>query len=378
VIEAPLALAALVTIVAALSFWLDHRVRLLSQVGAGMIALLVGALLSNLGLVPAASPVYDAIGGAVTSLAIAWLLLAVDLSDLRKVGGRTLAAFGLALAGTTVGAVSGALLLAPGIGPDTWKLSGVFTATYTGGSVNFVSVARGVDLTGTMFAGATAADAVTTAIWLGVTLLVPVWFGRFFAPIPAAATQHDGDGPPAHPFFTGVSVSALDLAVLLATGFVLIVTANAIAARVPGVPAVVWLTTLALGAGHIGPLRRTKGSLQLGTLALLFFFVVIGISSRIADIIAVGINVFWFTVIVVAVHGLIVYGGGRLLKIDAATLSIASQAAVGGPSSALAVAVAREWPGFVLPSVAVGLLGYAVGTYLGFAVAGAIRALGIG
>ena len=44
-------------------------------------------------------------------------------------------------------------------------------------------------------------------------------------------------------------------------------------------------------------------------------------------------------------------------------------------SSALALAIARDWPRLALPGVAVGLLGYAVGTYAGLGVAWLVRAL---
>lgn len=115
--------------------------------------------------------------------------------------------------------------------------------------------------------------------------------------------------------------------------------------------------------------------MQLGNLALHFFFVVIGIWSRVADILAVGIQVFVFTVLVVAVHGVVVYGVGRMAKLDIGTLSVASQASIGGPSSALAVAVAKEWHHLVLPGVIVGLLGYAIGNYLGLAVGQIARVL---
>jgi len=168
----------------------------------------------------------------------------------------------------------------------------------------------------------------------------------------------------------------VDMALLVASGFLLVLAANAAGRLVPGVPAVLWLTTFALAAGHLTPLGRVAGSLQFGNFALVFFFVVIGIHSRAAEIMAVGVDVFWFTLIIVTVHGLVVFGFGRLFRIDVASLSVASQAAVGGPPSALAVAVAREWPQLVLPGVIVGLLGYAVGTYLGFGVAGIVRAMG--
>ena len=91
-----------------------------------------------------------------------------------------------------------------------------------------------------------------------------------------------------------------------------------------------------------------------------------------------GVEIFYFTLVIVGIHGLIVFGGGRLLRLDVGTLAVASQAAVGGPSSALAVAVSRKWKGLILPGIIVGLLGYALGNYLGFAIAYLVRWLGVG
>ncbi len=380
-IQSPLALAALVTGLTGLAFWLDRNVPVLSRAGAGMIAVLLGALLSNVGLVPADSVVYDAVSGPVTSLAITWLLLAVNLADLRKAGGRVLGAFALACFATCVGALLGSLVLARTFGAETWRLSATLTATYTGGGINFVAVGRGVGLPDQLFAGATAADNVTTALWLAATLMIPLWFSRFFPAPPAnliSGSREDAPGTEEHPFFAAAPMSTLDIALLVATAFLLLVLAQWTAARVPAIPMVLWLTTFALLAGHLTPLGRVPGALQLGNLALVYFFITIGIHSRIADIVAVGVGVFWFTLMVVAIHGVITFGIGRLLRLDVASLAIASQAAVGGPSSALAVAVSREWPGLVLPAVITGLLGYASGNYLGFAMGWLTRHLGIG
>ena len=165
---------------------------------------------------------------------------------------------------------------------------------------------------------------------------------------------------------------------LLAAGFALVVAAEAAGALIPGIPAVLWLTTLALVVGQLEPFRAARGALQLGNLALHFFFVIIGIYSRVAEIIAVGVQVFFYALIVVGVHGIVVFGAGRLLRIDVGTLSVASQAAVGGPSSALAVAVSREWRALILPGILVGLLGYALGNYMGFGIAFLVRTVGLG
>lgn len=381
-ISAPLPLTALIATAAALAFWLDRHVAWMSKVGASLLVLVFGAILSNLGIVPAASPVYDAIAGPVTSLAIAWLLLSVNLADLKLAGPRMLAAFGLALLGTALGAFIGAILFAPTLGEHGWRLAGVFTGTYSGGSVNFVSVGQAVQLPDSLWAGATAADALTTGIWMAATLLLPLWLRRFYRPVPKEFTElpdERGGGTHAnHPFFAPASLSALNLSVLLATGLLLLAAAELTSRVIPQVPSILWLTTYALVLGHTRAFHSAEGALQLGTMVLQLFFVVIGIWSRVAEIAAVGIVVFFYTLVLVGVHGVVVYGGGRLLKLDLGTLSVASQASVGGPSSALAVAVAREWPGLVLPGIIVGLLGYAVGTYLGFGVSYLVRGLGLG
>jgi len=75
------------------------------------------------------------------------------------------------------------------------------------------------------------------------------------------------------------------------------------------------------------------------------------------------------------VHGLLAFGAAWLLRLDVETTAVASQAAVGGPSTALALAVSRGWTHLQLPAVAVGLLGYAVGNYAGLAVAAVVRRL---
>lgn len=403
-IRSPLALGAVIALITALAFWLDHRVPALSRVGASLMVIVFGAVLSNLKLVPLHSPVYGAVTGPITSLAIAWLLLAVHVGDLKKAGPRMLGAFGIAVFGTIVGVAVSTALLAGRFGDETWRLAGAFTGTYTGGSLNFVAVGRALKIPSVLFAGATAADNLTTGIWLAACLLLPVWLARLYPfPIPTlepdaavdstapGAAARDGGVDPAasdtaapksvaegaHPFFSPASISALDMARLVAVGLVLLALARVVGHLIPQVPEVLWLTTFALVLAHVGPFSRMEGAMQLGNYALHLFFAVIGIYSRIDQILAVGVAVFVFTMLTVGIHGLIVFGLGRLARIDLGSLAVASQAAVGGPTSALAVAVSREWPALVLPGIVVGLLGYAVGNYLGFGVAWLLRGIGL-
>jgi len=382
----PIALAAIIAGITALGFWLDRRYDWAAKVGAGLLIIGLGAVVSNLGLVAATSPVYDAVTGPITSLAIVWLLFAVDLRDLKAAGPLMLAAFGIAVAATAIGASVATFIFHRGLGHNAWKLAGAMTGTYSGGSLNFVAVGRALDLPADTFAAANASDAVMTAIWMGATILLPLWIGKYYPrPVPTHVIDDrrssivDQEPPQAatdeHPFFTEVPLRILDLSILITLAFTLILAANGMAKLVPSVPSVLWLTTLALAIGHVPAIANLKGSMQLGTLALHMFFAIIGIYSRIAQMLEVGPDVFLFTATVVLIHGTLTYVGGRVARLDVGTTSVASQAAVGGPASAVALAVAREWPALVLPGIVAGLLGYAAGNYVAFGVAYLMRAL---
>lgn len=206
---------------------------------------------------------------------------------------------------------------------------------------------------------------------MGATLLLPIWLGRFYpAPrVPAAAA----DAPRGvDPLAGEVRFSVPRLAILFALGLAIVLAAERLGALTPRVPNVIWLTTLALACAQLPAVRRMEGSLQLGTLALHLFFAVLGIGSRVQEILAVGVEVFYFAALVVLIHGVVFLTLARLFRFGIDTAVIASQAAVGGPSTAMALAVARGRTDLTLPSAMAGLLGYAVGTYVGLAVAWAL------
>jgi len=366
----PLHLAALIAGITALGFWLERRFAWGRKVGASLLIILMGALCANLNFVPLSSPVYDVVFGPITSLAIVWLLFSVDFRDLKSAGPVMLLAFLAAVFATAVGALTATLLFGDAFGENGWKLAGVMTGTYSGGSLNFVAVGRELSLPQSLFTAATAADNVMTAVWFAVTLALPVHLYRWLPPRrgeTAARTQKSEQA--AHPMFQSVEMRVGDLCWLGALGLALIVVAEELARLAPLIPSVLILTTLALLVAQIPAVRRLTGAFQLGLIALHLFFALIGIGSKLAEIQKVGFAILYFTATVVAVHGFILFLYARLRREDWDSLAVASQASVGGPSTALALAVSRGKPGLALPGIAVGLLGYALGTYAGFAVA---------
>lgn len=356
---------------------LEKRVGLFRSFGAALTAILVGMALSNAGLLPGESPTYDFLMGTGVNLGLALILLSVDLRSVLQAGPRMLAAFAVGVVGTAVGAIVGGLILSGLVGPETWKLAGQFTGTYTGGGANFAALGRAFDTSADMFSAATAADVIVTAVWMAACLAVPVLLGRpkqsqepvgvpeTEKPVTLERTLHDSVRP----------VTLGDTAALVTLAVAAVWASGLLAKLAPIFPDVLWLTTIVLILAQVPAVKSLAGSALFGNYLILLFLASNGARSVVAALVAVGPPVFYYAIITVALHGVVIFGVGMLVRLDLATLAVASQANVGGAASALAIAGARGYTDRLLPGVAVGLLGYAVGNYFGFAVAALMRGL---
>lgn len=378
----PTAVFFVLAAVVAVAVGMEEHFKAARALGSALVAILLGMLLSNLGVIPGESTAYQFLGGPGVYAGIILILLNVNIKSVIDAGPSMLVAFGLGAIGAAAGATVAALLLVDSIGPETWKLAGQYAGTYTGGGVNFAAVGAALETSGDLFTAGIAADVIVTAIWMATCLTVPILFGAPRGDASPAGTAPDitPPAPEADPdalahrlFASGKSVSMSDLAILAALTLGTLWISDLIAQFTPRIPSVLWLTTIALILAQIPTVKRLTGAAVVGNYLVLLFLASNGARSVIANIVAVGPPIFYFALITVAVHGLVIFGGGRLFRIDMPTLAIASQANVGGPASAMALASARGYADRLLPGVAVGLLGYAFGTYLGLTVASVLQ-----
>ena len=170
-------------------------------------------------------------------------------------------------------------------------------------------------------------------------------------------------------------MSLTDFAGLSAVTFGTMAVAEMLTTVWPAVPRVLWITTVALVLAQAPMVRRLSGGVVLGNFIILLFLASNGAKSVVSLIVEVGPPLFFFAAGTVAIHGLIIFGVGLALKIDVDVLSIASQATVGGPTTAMALAGSRRRSDLILPGVIAGLLGYALGNYAGIGMAHFMRAL---
>jgi uncharacterized membrane protein len=381
----PLYILAILCLVVAVSEWLVRRT-FLRHAGTALLGILVTAVIANIGIIPAGStaeapvPVYDAIFAYVAPLAIFWLILGVNLRDVMKAGLPLVVLFLIGSFGTVLGTLAGMAAVhgQTSIGPLYKPIAGMFAGTYIGGSINFNAVALEYDVVrdGTLYAGSIAVDAVISTLWMVATLALP----RILAPL-YPAKKSDGQAVSAE-VISGIdddteSLHPVDVGLMLAIGLAAVWTSNLIAAQLAAhgvaIPTMLVLTIIALGLAQFPHIARLRGARVIGMFAVYLFLNVIGAFCDVrtlAGLGRIGLVLLAFATITVLVHGVVTFVAARVMKLDADMAAVASQANVGGSTTALALARSLGRADLVLPGVLIGALGNAVGNFFAFWVAG--------
>lgn len=358
--------------ISALGFWADTTAwgRRVSGV---IIAIIIALVLANIGVIPKAAPAYDTVWSFLVPLAIPLLLFKANLRRILRETGPTLLAFIIGAAGTLAGAFLGYSVL--DLGEHAGQLTGIFTATYTGGSMNFAAVAEALEFSDpTLLSASVAADNLAGTLFLIILIALPslAWARRWLpSKIIEEAEKSSGAAHEMAPETT--SLNLLHLSAALALSLVICTISEYLAGWL-GQPSysIIFITALALLFANLLPrlAARIEGDYEAGMLAMYVFFAAIGAGADVAAMLDSALSIFVFALIILTVHLGFLLVLGRLFKLDLAELMVASNACILGPATAAAMAGGRGWHSLVTPGILCGTLGYAIATFLGVSLAG--------
>ncbi|CAM2793409.1 DUF819 domain-containing protein [Salinicoccus roseus] len=375
---------------AAVSIYLEQRFEWASKLSGAIVALLGAMILANTGVIPIESPVYDAVWSYVVPLSIPLLLFQSNILKIWHESGRLLIIFLISAIGTVAGAIVSFTLLKDLI-PGLPHIAAMISGSYTGGSVNFAALATRFDVPGETVSSAVVADNLLMAVYFLVLIALPA-FGffrnKFGTPhIDEVESRDEADKTAAASYWKRKEIALNDIALAVGTSFVIVAVSFKLAEIFSNlIPedanifltilrAIIgdnylMLTTLTLLLVTLIPkyFERINGAQEIGTFLIYIFFVVIGVPASIPLIIQNAPLILLFAAIIVFINMLISFSLGKLFKFDLEEIILSSNANIGGPTTAAAMAISRGWTKLVGPILIVGTLGYIIGNYIGTAL----------
>ena len=381
----------IIVVWAAVSIYLEQKYKWAGRISGAIIALIGAIILSNTGVIPTESPVYDAVWTFIIPLAIPLLLFHVNFKKIWQESGRLLILFLLSSIGTIAGTIISFFLLKDHI-PYLDKIGAMMSASYVGGGVNFAAMAGKFEAPGEMVSATIVADNLMMALYIVALMFIPslsFFRKRFSHPhvLEVESNKDVEDGKTlAEAFWKRNEISLKDIALSLGTAFFLVVVSFKLAALfgsfVPTGEDVSFglnllhgligdkylvLTTITFLALALFPkyFASINGSQEMGTFLIYLFFVVIGIPASIPLIVQNAPLLLVFVAIIVVVNLLISLTAGELFKYDLEEILLVSNANIGGPTTAAAMAIAKGWKNLIGPILVVGTIGYIIGNYIG-------------
>lgn len=389
---------AVCTLGAAAAIYLEQRYKWAAKMTGAILALIFAIVLSNFGIIPMDAPVWDAVWSYVVPLAIPLLLLQCDMRKIGKESGRMLIIFLIGSVGTACGALLGYALLHNHI-PELAGLAGVFTGTYIGGTVNFAALGAAFEVSGEMISAATVADNLLMVLYFFILIAMPsmAFFRKHFKhphvdAVEASGVSASENETQAAAFWGRKEISLKDIALAMATAFTIVTLSNIISTAFGNIIPTnnafmqilntlfgnmyLWITTISMLCATLKPgfFGEIQGSQELGTYLIYLFFFVIGVPASVPMIIKNSPLLLVFAAIVVAVNMIFSLVAGKLLKFNLEEIILCSNANIGGPTTAVAMAVSKGWTKLVGPILLIGTLGYVIGTYFGLIVGGILGA----
>lgn len=363
-----------------LIMYLSQRFRIINKIGAVVVAYIVGFLLGNIGLLPQIEG-YAGVQNTLTMLtvpiAIPLLLFSLNLRNWRRIAGNTMLSMGFALVAAVITVVSGFFIFRNQGISELWNVSGMLVGLYTGSTPNLASIQLALGADETQYLLIATYDLVVGAFHLLFVLTIAQQLCLTFLPgykfadnAAAVTTEHQQDEP-----YWGLLKKSRRLKLLKAFGIAALIFALGGASTLV-VPessqmavVILIITTLGIVASLVPAINKLDKSFELGMYLILIFCMVISSMADLGKMNFASLIIGGYVALVVFGSMMIQAFFSWIFKVDADTYLITSTAFICSPVMVPVVAGAIRNREVIFPGLTVGIIGYAIGNYLGVMIA---------
>lgn len=372
----------------AVVIYLSHHFPAVRKIGVIILCYMLGMALGGTGILPAsAARVPEWLSQGTIVLGLPLLLFSLDVRQWSQVAGRALLSMFFAVASVTCLATVLYFAFRDGTGVVA-NLAAMSVGVYSGGTPNLAAIKTGLDIPNAEYLAFHSLDAVVGSLYFLFMLVlgVPLFRALLGRPGRDSASQfvvsaENADEDDYRPLLRrdnlGQLVSAVFLALIVVALSLGLSELWALAMGRTGIGAVqiILLTTLSILASLHSSVRALTLSYRLGMYLIYVFCLAVSSLVSFDELAQMDGTVAVFLLVMVfgglALHALLC----RLAGVDGDTFMVTSVAAVGSPPFVPLMARALNNPGAMLAGMTTGVIGYALGSYLGISLGLYLRTL---
>ena len=357
---------------------LCRKVSVLGKIGPVLILYLIGIIIGNCGLMPEQMPaVQEILSNAMVPLAIPLMLFGCTF---RKSTTRSqLMALVTGIIAVSVSVIGGFLIFGDRI-PDGAKVGGMLTGVYTGGTINLAALKTMLGVADETYIIINSYDILVSFLYLTFLLTLGIKLFRHLLPnrigkmskadeksIRDEIRKNEEDPYKGLWSRKGMlqagSLMGMTLLICAVSGGVALLLPDGMFMTV----FILMLTTLGIACSFIRKVRETKYSYDIGMYFIYIFCIVVASMADLSKLdFTTGLPILGY--LLTAVFGSLAIQVllARLFRIDADTMTITSVTLINSPPFVPMMAAAMKNKDVMIPGLTIGVVGYAIGNYLGF------------
>lgn len=365
--------------------WFTYKSSLLNKVGSIIVAYIIACTLGLLGVFPDTDEVHGVqttIASATVPFAIPLMLFSADIKSWAKLAPAFIKSLVFGILGCAIAIAVGFVLYGQSDRVMFANIGGMLTGLYTGGNANLASlqVALGVDES--VFVLVSAYSVVLSAVYLFFVII----FGKKVLGLFMPDFKDDKDAEDAelgklsvenheNELFFGLfrRDNLRDLGLSLLLSVVIIAVGAGVAMLFPKdmfqSVFILGISLLSVLASMNKRIRSLKRTFEAGTFFILIFSVAVASQVSLSTLKDINPDIFMFTT--VATLGALFFHVllSAIFRVDTDTTLTTSISLICSPPFAPVMGGALHNKAVIGPGIAVGLFGYAAGTYIGFGLA---------
>ena len=366
--------------------WICRKVSFLGKIGPVLLLYILGVIIGNIGIKPEGMyTLQDIMSSAMVPLAIPMMLFGCTFR--LKETKQQVKALLTGLAAVVIAVILGYLIFGRHLDEGA-KIGGMLTGVYTGGTINLAALKTMLGVRNETYILLNSYDMLVSFLYLTFLLTIGIKLFRKFLPFKPDTLEHgsyakrikdnqENEGDYSQ-LFTKDGLK--DAGKLIGITALICAISGGVALVLPQsmfmVIFILMLTTLGLICSFIKPIHNLKHSYNIGMYFIYIFCIVVASMADLTSLNLTGsLNLLGY--LLFAVFGSLFIQAllARIFRIDADTMVIASVTFINSPPFVPMMAAAMKNRRVLVTGLTLGIIGYAVGNYLGFLISELLKLL---